>query len=56
MVYLAVLIPSLYHKIMAKKLIDWDINYANSEEKNIALIQNKNSGIKLLTNNKSIIV
>ena len=33
MVYLSVLIPSLYHKIMAKKLIDWDMNYANSEEK-----------------------
>jgi alkane 1-monooxygenase len=48
MIYLLVFIPSLYHKIMAKKLIDWDMNYASKEERKIAIIQNKNSGVPLL--------
>ena len=42
------LAPFLYHRIMAKKIIDWDLNYANKEERKIANIQNSRSGIKLL--------
>ena len=38
MLYLALLTPYLYKKIMAKKLIDWDLNYANEEEKKLVRI------------------
>ena len=48
MVYLSLLFPSFYHKIMANKLIDWDMNYASEEERKIAMIQNKNSGVPSL--------
>ena len=33
---------------MAKKLIDWDQNYANDDERQIAKEDNQNSGIKTL--------
>jgi len=36
MLYLVLIVPFLYKKIMAKKLIDWDLNYANSVEKKLA--------------------
>jgi len=39
MLYLALLTPYLYKKIMAKKLIDWDLNYANEEEKELVRIE-----------------
>ena len=38
MLYLVLLTPFLYKKIMDKKLTDWEVNYANSEERKI--IQN----------------
>ena len=49
MIYLAIFFPYFYHKVMAKRIIHWDLNYASSEERKIAEIQNKNSGISLLT-------
>jgi len=39
MLYLVILTPFLYHKIMKLKLEEWDINYANSEEKKIIQTQ-----------------
>ena len=48
MLYLSLVAPFLYHKIMAKKLIQWDRNFANENEKDLADIQNKNSGIPIL--------
>ena len=48
MLYLAIFLPYFYNKIMARKLIDWDENYATERERKIALIDNKNSGISLL--------
>tara|TARA_Y100001970_G_scaffold263581_1_gene349210 strand:+ start:720 stop:1856 length:1137 start_codon:yes stop_codon:yes gene_type:complete len=48
MIYIALLLPWWYNKIMAKKLIHWDQNYANDDEKQIAKLDNKNSGIKEL--------
>ncbi len=48
MIYIALLFPWWYHKIMAKKLIDWDQNYANDDERQIAKEDNQNSGIKIL--------
>jgi len=49
MLYLAIFLPFAYHRIMAKKLLDWDLNYASSKEKEIAMLANKSSGISLLT-------
>ena len=48
MLYLVLITPYLYKKIMHRKLIDWDLNYATSEERKISLVQNKNSVIKKL--------
>ena len=36
MLYIAIFLPFLYHRMMAKKLKEWDINYASEEEKKIA--------------------
>tara|TARA_B100000315_G_C14511257_1_gene557064 strand:- start:242 stop:1258 length:1017 start_codon:yes stop_codon:yes gene_type:complete len=41
MLYLAIFLPYRYHRVMAKKIIEWDMNYATAEEKNIAIVQNK---------------
>ena len=35
MLYLVLLTPFLYKKIMDKKLADWEVNYANNEERKI---------------------
>ncbi len=48
MLYLAIFAPFIYHRIMAKKLIDWDQNYASPGEREIAMKQNQMSGISLL--------
>mgnify|MGYP003713112367 FL=1 len=48
MLYLSLFLPFIYHRVMAKKLIDWDLNYASSGEREIAMLANKNSGISLL--------
>ena len=45
MLYLLLIAPFLYQRIMAKKLIDWDLNYANAEERKLASIQNVSSRI-----------
>ena len=47
MLYLAIFMPFYFHKIMAKKLIDWDKNYA-SERKELTKIDNIDSGIPAL--------
>ena len=41
MIYISIFLPFLYHKIMEKKLIDWDLNYATDMERNIVKLQNK---------------
>ena len=48
MIFIALLFPWWYHRIMAKKLIEWDNNYANDDEKKIAKEDNLNSGIRTL--------
>ena len=35
MLYVVLLAPSIYRKIMEKKLIDWELNYANEVEKKL---------------------
>jgi len=36
---LALFLPFVYHKIMAKKLMDWDKYYATPMERKIAMAQ-----------------
>ena len=50
MLYIAIFLPPLFHKMMAKKLIQWDEEYATAKEKEIAKNANENSGIKMLIN------
>ena len=50
MLYMAIFLPALFHKIMVGKLIDWDNNYASEEERKLSNIQNQNSNIYLLQN------
>ena len=50
MLYLAIFAPFYFHSIMAKKLIDWDENYASNEERALARESNMNSGISVLLN------
>jgi alkane 1-monooxygenase len=38
MLYLLLITPFIYRKIMAKKLIDWDLNYANEQEKELITV------------------
>tara|TARA_Y100000748_G_scaffold254108_1_gene219964 strand:+ start:2282 stop:3439 length:1158 start_codon:yes stop_codon:yes gene_type:complete len=48
MLYMAIFAPYFFHRIMAKKLIDWDNIHASEQEKVIAERQNRNSGVSLL--------
>ena len=50
MLYMAIFAPFLFKKVMSKKLIDWDENFASSEEKVLAKIENQRSGLSLLVN------
>ncbi len=52
MLYMALFLPFFFHRMMAKKLLDWDENFANQKEKILAKQQNKNSGITLLADNQ----
>ena len=54
MVYLVIFLPFIFHKIMVRKLIEWDQQYATIGERYLAKQQNKNSGIKLLMQNSHI--
>ena len=50
MLYLAIFMPFYFHRIMAKKLIDWDKNYASKKERKLSKINNRDSGIPALIN------
>ena len=50
MLYMALFLPYFFHRMMAKKLIEWDKNYATDNERVLAIEQNKKSGIPLLIN------
>ena len=49
-IYLIIFCPYYYHKMMVGKLIEWDTHFASTEERKIAMLQNKASGISLLKN------
>ena len=42
------LIPPLWHKLMTPKVLEWDANYANEEERKLADEANRKSGIASL--------
>ena len=46
MLYLLLITPFFYRLIMVKKIIDWDLNYANEQERELANVQIRNSGYK----------
>ena len=48
MLYMALFLPYFFHRMMAKKLIEWDKSYATEDERILAIEQNKKSGIPLL--------
>jgi len=48
MLYLAIFLPPVFHKLMCKKLIEWDSKYASKSERILAENQNLNSGLPLL--------
>ena len=50
MIYIGLLTPFLFHRMMAKKLLEWDQMYANQEELKLAKKQNAKSGVPLLLN------
>ena len=47
-VYLVLFMPWLYHRIMAPKLKDWDLNFASDGENKLAQEQNRSSGLPYL--------
>ena len=50
MIYLGLIAPFLFHRVMARKLVEWDQKFANDSERELAKKQNKISGIPLLVN------
>ena len=50
MLYMAIFTPYFFHRVMSKKLIEWDNNFASKKEKELASIENERSGLSLLVN------
>jgi hypothetical protein len=50
---LIALIPPLWHRLMVPKLIEWDRDFASSEERALAAAANARSGIPALTRHGS---
>ena len=48
MLYMALFLPFFFHKMMAKKLLEWDENFASDKERILADRQNQNSGVPIL--------
>ena len=48
MLYMALFLPFFFHKMMAKKLLEWDENFASDKERILADRQNQNSGVPVL--------
>ena len=53
MLYMALFAPFFFHRMMAKKLLDWDSYFASEEEKILAREQNMESGIPALVKSVS---
>ena len=50
MIYIGLVTPFFFHRMMAKKLLEWDQIYASQEELKLAKKQNSTSGVPLLLN------
>ena len=48
MLYLAIFLPPVFHRLMCKKLVEWDNKFASKRERILAENQNLNSGLPLL--------
>ena len=48
MLYLAIFLPPVFHRLMCKKLVEWDNKFASKSERVLAENQNLNSGLPLL--------
>ena len=48
MLYLAIFLPPVFHRLMCKKLVEWDNKFASKSERILAENQNLNSGLPLL--------
>ena len=55
MLYLAIFLPPVFHRLMCKKLVEWDCKYASKRERILAENQNLGSGLSLLQKNSHII-
>ena len=51
MLYLAIFLPPVFHRIMSKKLVEWDNKFASKNERILAEGQNFNSGLSFLKKN-----
>ena len=51
MLYLAIFLPPVFHKLMSKKLVDWDNKFASKNERMLAEKQNLSSGLQFLQKN-----
>tara|TARA_Y100000996_G_scaffold297411_1_gene235457 strand:- start:204 stop:1376 length:1173 start_codon:yes stop_codon:yes gene_type:complete len=51
MLYLAIFLPPVFHKLMSKKLVDWDNKFASKNERVLAEKQNLSSGLPFLQKN-----
>ena len=48
MLYLAIFLPTIFHGLMSKKLVEWDNEFASKNERLLAVEQNLSSGIPFL--------
>ena len=48
MLYLAIFLPTVFHRLMSKKLVEWDNKFASKNERLLAVEQNLSSGIPFL--------
>ena len=51
MLYLAIFLPPIFHRLMSKKLVEWDNKFASKNELILAEEQNFNSGLSFLKKN-----
>ena len=51
MLYLAIFLPTVFHRLMSKKLLEWDDKFASKSERLLAVEQNLSSGIPFLQKN-----
>ncbi len=56
MLYLAIFLSPVFHRLMCKKLVEWDSKFASKSERILAEDQNLNSGLSLLQKNSQAFI